>query len=322
MPTLSAPGEPRASVFSSHSVTVHAPGTTSNVGPGFDCLGAAVSGMGDRVTACRTAAEGVAVDRVSDPRIPQEPERNTAALAAAAILRRGGCSGGMVLSIEKGLPLAGGLGGSAASAVGGAVAANALFGLGLPDEELLDAALEAEAAVSGGRHADNVAPCLLGGAILVVALDPLRLTRLEVHPSIRLALVTPRYSVETSRARRVLPDSVRRLDAVGQAARLGGLLLGLERGDQGLVRQCLADSIAEPARAPMYPGFPEARRAGLAAGALGVVVSGAGPTVLALAPAGELSAVGEAVRGAYARLGIEATAHLGQVDPQGARLLP
>jgi homoserine kinase len=303
------------------SVTVHAPGTTSNLGPGFDCLGAAISGLGDRITARRVATPGVRVERVSDSRIPTEPARNTAALAATAALRRGGGSFGLALSVDKGLPLAGGLGGSAASAVGGAVVANQLFGLGLSDEDLLDAALEAEATVSGGRHADNVAPCLLGGAVLVVAMDPLRLARVRVHPDLRLALVTPRYAVETSRARGVLPAWVGRSEAVGQAARLGGLLLGLERGDLRLLRDSLHDVIAEPARETLYPGFAEARQAGIAAGALGVVVSGAGPTVLALATAADQIAVGEAVRNAYARLRIEASVHLGGVDPQGAHLI-
>ena len=131
-------------------VTCYAPGSTSNVGPGFDCLGIAIAGMGDRVSAARSRAPGVRVLSVSDPRIPCDPARNTAALAAAEVLRQAGSAGvGLELRVEKGLPLSGGLGGSAASAVAGAFAANALLGRPLDAEALLRCALEAEAVVAG-----------------------------------------------------------------------------------------------------------------------------------------------------------------------------
>src|SRR6185503_3008814 len=140
-------------------VTVFVPGSASNLGPGFDCLGVAFTGKGDRVTARRSASPGVRVIAVSDPRIPTDAERNTAAIAAAAVLKAAPDRGGLELSIEKGLPLAGGMGGSAASAVGGAVAADAVLGTALDRASLLEAALEAESVVAG-RHADNVAPSL------------------------------------------------------------------------------------------------------------------------------------------------------------------
>ncbi len=303
-------------------VTVYAPGSASNLGPGFDCLGIAFEGKGDRVTAARSQRPGVRVRSVSDPRIPTDPARNTASIAAAAVLRRAGAADvGLELTIEKGLPLAGGLGGSAASAVAGAVAAAALLPGRPGTYDLLEAALEAEAVVAG-RHADNVAPSLLGGAVLVVDLDPPRLGRVRVHPSLALVLVTPAYAVETSRARSVLPREVARADAVGQAAHLAALLLGLERGDPELIRGSMTDRIAEPARAPLYPGHPEARAAALAAGALGAAVSGAGPTVVAIAEQHATEAVARAFEAAYARLGIAATSHVARVDSEGARVLP
>jgi homoserine kinase len=170
-------------------VRVFAPGSVSNLGPGFDCLGAAVTGKGDMVLARRAPQAGVRVLSVSDPRVPLEADRNTAAVAAAAVLRRVP-GAGLELSIEKGLPLAGGLGGSAASAVAGALAAGALYGLGLPREALLGAALEAEERVAG-RHADNVAPCLWGGLVLVLGLDPPVIVQRPVHASLRIVLLTP-----------------------------------------------------------------------------------------------------------------------------------
>jgi homoserine kinase len=300
-------------------VTCYAPGSTSNVGPGFDCLGIAVTGMGDRVAAVRAGSPGVRVLSVSDPRVPCDPARNTAALAAAEVLRLAGSALGLELRVEKGLPLSGGLGGSAASAVAGAFAANALLDGPLDTETLLRAALEAEAVVAG-RHPDNAAPSLLGGAVLVLGIEPLRYARLAVHPSLRLVFAVPAYGVETSRARAVLPSSVPRADAVGQASALAGLVLGLERGDGALLRATMVDRLAEPHRIPLYPGYARARDEALAAGAFGVAVSGAGPTLLAIAPEGTEDAVGRAVVSAYLREGVAARVHEALVDDRGARL--
>jgi homoserine kinase len=300
-------------------VTAYAPGSASNLGPGFDCLGVAFTGKGDRVTASRNGPPGVRVLSVSDPRIPADPARNTAAIAASAVLRRGGSDVGLELEVHKGLPLAGGMGGSAASAVAGAVAANALLGFGLGTVDLLAAALEAEGVVAG-RHADNVAPSLLGGAVLVLGLDPPRLGPVRVHGSLALVLVSPSYQVETAAARAVLPASISRSDAVGQAASLAGLVLGLERGDPDLIRGSMVDRIAEPSRFGLYPGYPEARAAAFAAGALGVAVSGAGPTILAITPEEAAASVAAAFEAAYRGLGIEAHSHAARVDHEGARI--
>jgi len=302
-------------------LAVFAPGTASNIGPGFDCLGIAFTGLGDTVRAARTDAPGVRVLSVSDERIPTDPLRNTAALGAAAVLKRAGLQReGLELRVEKGLPLAAGMGGSAASAVAGALAAHEIMKTRLTRIDLLMAALEAESVVSG-RHADNAAPCLFGGAVIVAGLDPPEVTPVKVHDSLGLVFVTPAYEVATDEARRVLPAEVTRADAVGQAARLALLVLGLERGDGDLVRRAMWDRIAEPRRAPLYPGYPQARTAGLEAGALGVVVSGAGPTLVALAPRAARPAVAAALVAGYAKAGIDARAHVAEVDAAGARVV-
>jgi homoserine kinase len=301
-------------------VTAFAPGSASNLGPGFDCLGVALSGCGDRVTARRASGAGVKVVSVSDPRIPLEAGRNTAAIAAAAVLRRAGSTAGIDLAIEKGLPLAGGLGGSAASAVAGAVAADALIGAALPREVLLESALEAESVVAG-RHADNVAPSLFGGLVLILGLEPPRLVFGSVHEGLAFVVSTPSYLVETVKARAVLPQEIPRSSGVAQAAHLGGLLLALERGDGALVGEAMEDRIAHPFRAGLYPGYAEARAAALAAGAHGVAVSGAGPTLLAVVPRGAQAAVLRAIEGAYRTAGFEAVSHETEVDRQGARIV-
>jgi len=303
-------------------ISVYAPGSTSNLGPGFDCLGVALSGGGDRIVARHWDGEGVRIARVSDDRIPVESSRNTAAIAALAVSRRATQPPpGIELEIEKGLPLSGGLGGSAASAVAGAVVADALLGLELPDVDLLEAALEAEAVVAG-RHADNVAPSYYGGGVLVVSIDPLRLERIDVHASVRFVLCAPDYGVETAAARAVLPSVVQRSAAIAQAAHCGALVLGLASGDADLLRLALpGDRIALPAREVLYPGYAEARTAGLDAGAWGVVVSGAGPTLLALTGEAAGVAVGEAMVDGFRRAGYAATPRVAAVDVEGARVL-
>ena len=307
--------------MASEQVTVFAPGTTANVGPGFDCLGMAFSGMGDRVTARRVPGGEVRVVSVSDARIPLDPERNTAAIAARSVLRRAGLANvGLELEITKGLPLSGGMGGSAASAAAGAVAADAIAGSRLDKLQLVEAAMDAEAVVAG-RHADNVAPSVLGGAVVIVGIDPLTIASVRVHPEIELVMVTPAYGVETQRARSVLPRDIPRADAIAQAAHLAGLVLGLERGDHGLIARSMVDRNAEPARAVLYPGYPQAKEAGMAAGAIGVVVSGAGPTIIALTSPDATANVASAMQKAYSLAGFESHAHRASVDNAGARLI-
>ena len=304
------------------SVAVYAPGTASNIGPGFDCFGIAFTGLGDTVRVARTNGPGVRVVAVSDERIPTDPLRNTAALGAAAVIKRAGLEreAGLELHVEKGLPLAAGMGGSAASAVAGALAAHELLKTRLTRIDLLMAAIDAEAVVSG-RHADNAAPCLFGGAVIVAGLDPPEVTPVRVHDSLGLVFVTPAYEVATAEARRVLPAEVPRADAVGQAARLALLVLGLERGDADLVRRAIWDRIAEPRRAPLYPGYPPARTAALEAGALGVAVSGAGPTLVAVVLREARQAVAKALVEGYAKAGINARSHVAEVDATGARVV-
>jgi homoserine kinase len=280
----------------------------------------AFTGKGDRVIARRVDGRGITITHVSDPRIPTDPARNTVAIAAASVLRRAGVEMGLEMRIEKGLPLAGGMGGSAASAAAGAVAADALAGAGLSKMQLVEAAMDAEEVVAG-RHADNIAPAVLGGAVVIVSVDPLTIVPIRVDPELALVLVSPAYLVETQKARAVLPAQIPRADAIAQASHLVGLALGLERGDRTLIARSMVDRIAEPARAALYPGYREAKAAALSAGAIGVVVSGAGPTSIAITDASHRDAVGKAMEDAYRRAGHASEAHHAAVDNDGARVV-
>lgn len=303
-------------------VTAFAPGSIGNVGPGLDILGLAVAGAGDEVTAELTGGSAIGVRDAGHPDLPTDPERNTAALAAREVLRRAGAGGmGLALTVRKGLPLAGGQGGSAASAVAGAVAVNHLLGSPLDPDALLAACLEAEATVAG-RHADNVAPSLLGGIILVRATEPPDVVRLPVPTDLRVALVHPDQRLRTRESRAVLPQQVSLATALHQAAQVAAIVAALATEDYALLGRALDDRIAEPARSPLLPGFAEAKRAALAAGALGASISGSGPTAFALAR-GELAAraAGSAMLAAYAAAGLKAVLRVADVDRSGARVI-
>lgn len=304
------------------TVRAFAPGTVANLGPGLDVLGLALKGAGDTVTARQDSGSGITIRDSGHPEIPCDAARNTAGIAAAEVLRRAGAAGtGIVLEVTKGLPLSGGQGGSAASAAAAAVAVNALIGSPLSKPDLLEPCLAAEEAVAG-RHADNVAAALFGGVILVRSLDPPDIVRLSFPEDLLIVLLQPEQRLRTEDARAALPASVERSVAVAQAAQVGALVAALARQDFALLSRAVDDRIAEPARAGLLPGFPEAKAAALAAGALGCSISGAGPAVFAFA-AGEDSAsrIGEAMIAAYEARGIAARVRAARIDSLGARVL-
>jgi homoserine kinase len=310
---------------SSNAVTAFAPGGVGNVGPGLDIVGLAVAGAGDEVRAEWIEQPGFTVIDPGHPSLPSEPRRHAASLAGQAVVvaAGGNLTGtrGIGLRVRKGLPLCGGQGGSAASAVAGAVAVNALLGNPLSREGLLEACLAAEEAVAG-RHLDNIAPALLGGIVLIRSMDPIDVIQLPVPADLVIVLVRPDQEMRTSEARSVLPRDIARTVALHQAAQVAAMVAALATGDYALLGRSVDDRIAEPARARLLPGFVEAKAAALAAGAFGSSISGSGPTTFALAR-GEAHAerIATAMVEAYARRGQRSEARIGKVDRDGARVL-
>ena len=305
-------------------VTAFAPGGVGNIGPGLDILGLAVAGAGDTVRAEWTREPGIQVRDPGDPSLPRDPARHTAALAARAVLAAAGerlQGRGIALTVRKGLPLSGGQGGSAASAVAGAVAANALLGAPLDRAGLLAACLVAEETVAG-RHLDNIAPSLLGGIVLIRCMEPTDIVELPVPEELTVVLVRPEQTLRTADARAVLPVTVLRDIAIHQAAQVGAIVAALARSDYELLGRAIDDRIAEPVRASLLPGFTEAKAAALGAGALGSSISGSGPTAFALTRGPAVAGrVAEAMVAAYAAAGHRAAARVAPVDRVGARLL-
>ncbi|HYT71304.1 MAG TPA: homoserine kinase [Gemmatimonadales bacterium] len=290
------------------SVTVRVPGSTSNLGAGFDCLGVAV-GRWLRVTACAapdTACGPVTIERRGTLGVlDTPPDRDLLYRGFVAACRAAGrdVPGHLTLTAESDIPVARGLGSSAAATVAGAAAADALLELDRGPDALADLCAELEG------HPDNVAPAIYGGANLVLRRPPpegLTVTPLTVHQSLALVFAIPDFTVETKRARAVLPHTVPHTQAVEAAAKSAALVHGLTHADPRLLAAGLDDVLHVPYRRALVPGYDEVTAAARRAGAYGATLSGSGPTLVAIAPAAGAAAVADAMVRAWRACGVTA----------------
>lgn len=269
-------------------VSAFAPASIGNVGVGFDVLGLALEGAGDRVMARKTESRGVTVAEVRGldgeihPYLSADADKNTASIAARALLDATGASFGVELKVHKGVPLQSGMGSSAASAVAAVVAVNALLESPLESEALLPYALEGEKFASGGLHADNVAPSLLGGLILCPQILLPQIIRLPVPTGVSAVLLHPDLQVNTAHARRKLKKSCLMQQWIDQQGLLAGFIAACASNDIDLVRKTLRDVVIEPQRADAVPCFEQVTQAAARSGALGCSLSGSGPSIFAL----------------------------------------
>jgi len=304
------------------TVRAFAPASVSNLGAGFDVLGMAIDGAGDTVTAHRVAEPGLVLTAVRGDGgvLPADAARNTAGIAARATLEIAGVDGiGIAIELDKGLPIGSGLGSSAASAVAAAVAVNLLLGKPLRKRQLIEACLEAEAAIAG-RHADNVAPSLLGGLVLVRRTDPLDVIRLPLPEDLVVGVVTPDLVVHTKMAREVLPEAVPLASMVANTADIAAFVSACFTGDRALFARAIDDRVVAPRRIELIRGGADAIEAALDAGALGSSVSGAGPSIFAFCSSErQAREVTGAMRAAFREHGVDSTAHLSPADCPGAR---
>jgi homoserine kinase len=306
-------------------ITAYAPGTVSNVGCGFDVLGFALESPGDLVGAeprDRAGVEIIAIDG-DDGRLSRDPRSNTAGAAVLALLERLGTTRGIRLRIEKGLPLASGIGSSGASAVAAVVAVNELLGRPAGVDLLVECAMAGEVAGCGSAHPDNVAPSLLGGFVLARSVNPPDIVRLPVPDGLSCAVLHPHLEIKTGSARALLADRVPLDDAVRQWGNVGALVAGLFLNDLALIGRAIEDHIAEPRRAHLVPGLEAIKQAARAGGALGCSLSGSGPSVFALCDSLDRAALaGAKMRDAFSALaGSSADLWVSPVARRGARIV-
>jgi len=305
-------------------VQAFAPATMANIGIGFDILGLAFQSLGDVVEVTYHDKPEVTILGIEGDNglLPRNPHKNTATVAIMAYLKQLNRTDGIAVTIKKGLPLASGLGSSASSAVAGVVAVNALLGYPMTQEELLPACMEGEALVSG-YHADNIAPCLLGGLLLVDGITAESVVRLPIHDHMHFALVTPNVAVLTSEARAVLPQMISLKTMIKQTAGIARFFEALNRGDLVTLAKAMElDEVVEPARAHLMPYLYELRNHAKAHGALGLVISGAGPTLCALCDSADVAKrVSVAMSEFYESQGLGSVSYATQIDTQGARVI-
>jgi homoserine kinase len=309
---------------STSALTVFAPATVANVASGFDVLGFALQNPGDSVRLEVTDRKEVRVVTISgdNGRLPREAEKNTAAVAAASFLRKVGFPFGLDIALTKQMPLSSGLGSSAASAVAAVFGANLLAGSPLSRRELLGFTLEAEQVACGAAHADNVAPALLGGFVLIRSYAPLDIVKLPVPPGLAAAVVHPHTEIKTEDARRILKKDLRLTDAVRQWGNLAALVAALYEQDLSLLGRSLQDVVAEPRRALLIPGFSLVKEAALGAGALGCSISGSGPSVFSLCASLEKAEqVGRAMQAGFLKSGLESDLYVSEINCSGPMLV-
>ncbi|KAJ4970991.1 hypothetical protein NE237_004090 [Protea cynaroides] len=316
------------------SVKTFAPATIANLGPGFDFLGCAVDGLGDFVSlrvdpdVRPGEIEISSINGIGDSasKLSKDPLLNCAGIGAMSAMKMLGIrSVGLSLSLDKGLPLGSGLGSSAASAAAAVVAVNEIFGRKLSDLDLVLAGLESEAVVSG-YHADNIAPAIMGGFVLIRCYEPMDLIRLSfpIDKELFFVLVIPEFKTPTKKMRAVLPTEIEMSHFIWNCSQAGALVASVMQGNWRRFGLALSsDKIVEPKRAPLIPGMEAVKKAAIDAGAFGCTIGGAGPTVVAVTDDEEKGKeIGyRMVDGFINKGGLKAYAMIQRVDRVGARVV-
>ena len=306
-------------------VRVFAPATVANVACGFDVLGFAIEAPGDEVVARHSDKPDLRITKITgdNGKLPKNPEKNTAGVAALDLLRHLGMSDrGIELEIHKKMPFGSGLGSSAASAVAGVYAVNKLIGEPLAKKQLLPFAMQGEVSADGAWHADNVGPSLLGGIVFIRSNQELDIAQIPVPKNLWASVVHPEMEILTKVAREILPTDIPMVNATQQIGNLGGLICGLIQEDYAMIGRSIHDVIAEPRRQKLIPEFYNAKRAAMSQGALGFSISGAGPSVFALCEGEETAQrVGAAISGAFTAINLENQVHVSKINKEGVHVV-
>lgn len=306
------------------SIKVFAPATVANVACGFDILGFAVDNPGDEVILKFRSKPGVVITDIQgdEGRLPRDAERNTVGVSVNYFLKHLGSDRGIEISLNKKMPLGSGLGSSAASAVAGVFAVNKLLGSPMKQEELLPFAMEGERIACGSPHADNVAPSLLGGFVLIRSYDPIDVIKIPTPSQLYCTIIHPHVEVQTKDARNILRKNIPLTDAIIQWGNVAGLIAGLTQADYGLIGRSMQDVIVEPVRAILIPGFYEVKQSALDAGAIGCGISGSGPSLFALSKTQRIAeVVGEKMKNAFKAINIDSEVYVSKINHSGPVIL-
>ena len=305
------------------TIKAYAPATVANVCCGFDVLGFAVNAPADEVILTLRNQPGVFISSIigDGGRLPLDSQKNTASVAINSYLKHLGSSQGVGIELIKKLPLGSGMGSSAASAVAALVGINYLLNEPLSRKELIVHAMEAERIACGSAHADNAAPSLLGGFVLIRDYATMDVVKIPSPAGLFCTLIHPHIELKTEDSRKVLRGSISLKDAVIQSGNIAALMIGLTQHDYALISRSLKDVIAEPIRSVFIPGFEHIRAMVKDAGSLGFGISGSGPTVFALSTSFEIAEkAGDVVRKHFMGVNLPSDVYVSTVNQEGARV--
>ena len=301
-----------------NEIKVFCPATIANLNCGFDVMGLCLDGIGDEMIIRKSTEKGIRITKIEGANLPFETEKNVAGVAGLALLNAVNTDFGFEIEINKILKLGSGIGSSSASAAGVVFGINELLGRPFTKHQLVEFAMKGEVVASGSEHADNVAPCLLGGFTLVRGYNPLDVIRIESPAEVYAVVLHPHIEVKTSDARAVLQPMIPLKSAITQTGNLGGLIAGLYTNDYELIGRSLQDVIIEPLRKHLIPNFDAVKSAALENGALGSGISGAGPSIFALCKGKESAKkVALAMKESYTNTGISFDLHVSKINPNG-----
>lgn len=308
------------------SIKIFCPATIANLNCGFDVLGLCLESIGDEMIIRKSVNKGVKITSIIGANLPFEVEKNVAGVAALAICeeanRRVAFEHGFEIEIYKKIKAGSGIGSSSASAAGAVFGINELLGKPFSKNELVKFAMKGEVVASGSEHADNVAPCLLGGFTLVRGYNPLDVIKIESPSELYAVVLHPHIEVKTADARAVLQPMISLQNAIMQTGNMGGLVAGLFMSDYGLISRSLHDVIIEPLRKHLIPNFDEVKDVALKNGALGAGISGAGPSIFSLCKGSESAQkIAFNMDNTYQNTKINFDIHISKINPQGVEVI-
>ncbi|MEM1135347.1 MAG: homoserine kinase [Bacteroidota bacterium] len=306
-----------------NSIRIFSPATVANVACGFDILGFALENPGDEIIIKKKSKPGITIiNKTPYKGIPLEAEKNTIGVAIHAFLAAIEINQGFEVTITHKIKPGSGIGSSAASSVAGVFGVNQLLDEPLNKDGLVKFAMFGEKAACGSAHADNVAPALLGGFILVRSYQPLDIIKLDFPEDLYIAIVHPQIELKTEDARKILRTNILLKDAVKQWGNIAGLIAGLARKDYPLIARSLEDVIIEPVRSLLIPGYDNVKKAAIDAGALGCSISGSGPSVFALCQTEEIALeASRAMQFGFSKLEIESVKYNSKINLNGAQVV-
>ncbi|MEO7983420.1 MAG: homoserine kinase [Bacteroidota bacterium] len=300
---------------------IHSPGTVANLVCGFDILGMALNEPYDIMELSLLDEPRVVIHNKDNFNLPTEAEKNVAGVVLLSVIERMNHTIGFEITIEKNIKPGSGIGSSAASAAGAAVAANHLLGNIFSADDVVQFAMNGEKLASGVKHADNIAPCILGGVNLVRSIHPLDIISIP-SPDLFVTVVHPQIEVRTSDARQILRQQVLLKDAIKQWGNIAGLVTGFMKNDLDLIGRSLEDVIIEPIRSILIPGFHEVKANCKDAGALGGGISGSGPSIFMLSKEEKTAkAVESVMKDVYNRIGIDFNTYVTTINKRGVEIV-